>query len=77
LALGKTRTRDDYLALAHLSDAVARRPSADPPDWTDSDTAELNALLAEYASLRQEWSCPGSVDGDGLAGQAAARCFFS
>jgi hypothetical protein len=23
------------------------------------------------------WSCPGSVDGDGLAGQAAARCFFS
>jgi PPOX class probable F420-dependent enzyme len=23
------------------------------------------------------WSCSGSVDGDGLAGQAAGRCFFS
>jgi hypothetical protein len=24
-----------------------------------------------------DWSCPGSVDGDGLSDQAAGRCFFS
>jgi hypothetical protein len=54
LALGTARTRHDYLTLACLSDALTRRPSADRPEWTESDTAELNALLTEYTSLRQE-----------------------
>jgi hypothetical protein len=30
-----------------------------------------------HGTSRGDWSCPGSIDGDGLASQATGRCFFS
>ena len=54
LTLGRARTRDDYLILGRLSEALRNRPGFEGANWSESDTAELNALLTEYGSLRQE-----------------------
>ena len=44
------RTSREYLRLAELSVGASARDG----EWTSSDEAELQALLAEYASLREE-----------------------
>jgi hypothetical protein len=51
LALSRERTDADYRRLATLS---ALLPVRGEKGWTDFDTAEMSALLAEYGSLRQE-----------------------
>ncbi|MHB8077897.1 MAG: hypothetical protein ACYDIE_01405 [Candidatus Krumholzibacteriia bacterium] len=54
LALSKPRSRDDFLQLARLTEALADQDVSRGGDWTDKDTGELAALLAEYESIRSE-----------------------
>lgn len=51
LALSSWRSLDDYQQLARLSARLGRHPVR---DWDDKDEAELEALLAQYGSLRDE-----------------------
>ena len=50
LSLSRSRTKQDYRKLARLSARLKQRQQ----QWDDSDTAELEALLAQYVSLREE-----------------------
>ncbi len=54
LSLSTARTRDDYQRLAFLSASLTLEELAAAKEWKDNDTAEVNALLAEYGTLRQE-----------------------
>jgi hypothetical protein len=54
LSLSRVRTREDYITLAQLSAKLGASEKAMNKQWGDEDTAELQALLAEYTSLRQE-----------------------
>ena len=54
LALSQTRKGDDYLKMAELSQVLRNEPWRRGREWTSADTAELDCLLAEYRSLRQE-----------------------
>jgi hypothetical protein len=52
LSLFCRRTRDDYIKVAKISALVEERNSQ--RKWDDKDNAELSALIAQYASLREE-----------------------
>jgi hypothetical protein len=48
------REQADYVDLAQLSERVAAYEAQSATEWTDRQRAELDTLLAEYNSLRQE-----------------------
>jgi hypothetical protein len=52
LSLSTARTRDDYIRLARFSAALGAARSRQ--EWGPRDQGELQALLTEYQSLRQE-----------------------
>jgi hypothetical protein len=52
LSLSKSRRREDYYRMAQLSANVSKAKIEN--EWNEKDTAELNALIAQYESLRQE-----------------------
>lgn len=54
LSLSVARTKRDYRRLAHLSASLAGLEPPKAQGWADVDTAELDALLAQYVSLRDE-----------------------
>lgn len=54
LSLSARRTRDHYRTLARLSARLAAQERAVGKKWEDEDTAELDALIAQYESLREE-----------------------
>lgn len=54
LDLRRQRTLADYQILAHLTATEARPEFLNAKEWTEADSAELTALLAEYDSLRNE-----------------------
>lgn len=53
LSLSTARTPENYQTLARLSTSLSTSWTAGRK-WTESDTAEVRALLAEYTGLRQE-----------------------
>jgi TPR repeat protein len=76
----------DAIAQFHIGDFYHRGVAvsidgAEARRWfrlsADQGYARAQYALAFMLFQGIGWSCPGSVDGDGLAGQAAARCFFS
>jgi hypothetical protein len=54
LSLSHRRSRNDYRDLARLSAELAAHDVETDRKWEDHDRAELDALLAEYESVRQE-----------------------
>lgn len=54
LDIRRRRTLGDYCALAHLSADKAVPEFLNGKEWSDVDSAELTALLAEYETLRTE-----------------------
>jgi hypothetical protein len=54
LSLATTRSRDDYLEAARLSAAGSSHEHNVDNCWDDKDRAELDVILAEYQTLRQE-----------------------
>ncbi|MCH8013077.1 MAG: hypothetical protein IIA61_14220 [Candidatus Marinimicrobia bacterium] len=51
LSLSRRRTLDDYVAITRLSARLGRRRDR---AWDDKDRAELDALIAQYQSIREE-----------------------
>jgi hypothetical protein len=54
LDIRHSRTLGDYSVLANLAAKDATPDVLNGKEWTEADTAELAALLAEYESLRNE-----------------------
>lgn len=54
LSLSMARTKRDYRRAAVLSGLLARHENAGREKWQEEDIAELDALLAQYSSLRDE-----------------------
>lgn len=54
LSADGVRTQENYRTLAQLTSQLTAVEQAQNKPWEDGDRAELDALLAEYTSIRQE-----------------------